>query len=458
MKPPFLKIESMQSHLMRPVDASTLGTFRIVFGAALVWAMAKFFVFDKIRPKYIDKDFLFTYPFFDWVTPLPGFGMYIVFAVVGVSAMLISIGLYYRMASVTFLLGYTYIFLLEQAEFNNHYYMICLLAFLFCITHADRWMAVDNRWEWRSKQKAETNTIPYWNLFIFKAQVFIVYFYGGISKINFDWLKGEPIRGWVQNWVENDPEAPRFLGSELFVFFICYGGLIFDLVIGFLLWWRKTRPLAIVLLLIFHLMNHWMFTIGVFPFLMLGATALFLEPETPRKFIQTIFKGQKKDMGVGVERKAQASGLVTAFVAIYLALQIVIPLRHWLYPGNVAWTDEGRLFAWRMKLQTKEDCAINFMAANPETGETWPIYPEGNLSYRQFKIMCGEARKIVLYAQYLGKRLQREGEVNNPIITVISKVSLNFRPHQALIDPDVDLLKVKLSPFRHSEWIKPLKE
>lgn len=132
---------------MRPVDASTLGTFRIVFGILLVWGTSKYFLHDRIKRFYFDRGFHFKFHFFDWVTPWPGDGMVINFAVVGVAALFIALGLFYRLAAVTFFLSYLYIFLIDRTLYQNHFYFICLLGFLFCLTHADRWMSLDNLWK-----------------------------------------------------------------------------------------------------------------------------------------------------------------------------------------------------------------------------------------------------------------------------------------------------------------------
>ena len=66
---------------------------------------------------------------FTWVEAWPGNGMHFHFLVVGVAAFFICIGLFYRISAVIFFLGYTYIFLVERALYNNHYYLICFLGF-----------------------------------------------------------------------------------------------------------------------------------------------------------------------------------------------------------------------------------------------------------------------------------------------------------------------------------------
>jgi len=129
-----------------------------------------------------------------------------------------------------------------------------------------------------------------------------------------------------------------------------------------MLWGKKTRLLGFILLVLFNLTNNWFFNIGVFPVLMIGATVLFLEPETPRKWVQKFFRilpaGKVELIETGGRYKLSA----IIFVSIYLSVQVLVPLRHFLYPGRASWTEEGHYFAWRMKLRSKRNCQINFVA------------------------------------------------------------------------------------------------
>ena len=54
--------------------------------------------------------------------------------------------------------------------------------------------------------------------------------------------------------------------------------------------------------------------------------------------------------------------MTTTLLGIYVAFQLLVPLRHWLYPGDVNWTDEGHRFSWRMKLRYKERGQSTFTA------------------------------------------------------------------------------------------------
>src|SRR5688572_25723229 len=59
----------------------------------------------------------FTYYGFGWVKPWAGDGMYWHFALLRVLAVCITLGLAYRIVMPLFFLGFTYVFLLEQARY-----------------------------------------------------------------------------------------------------------------------------------------------------------------------------------------------------------------------------------------------------------------------------------------------------------------------------------------------------
>ena len=72
--------------LFNPVDISSLIYFRIIFGMVMMWEVAKYFENGWIASYWIAPEFYFRYPLFEWVSPWPGQGMYIHFAVLGVAS------------------------------------------------------------------------------------------------------------------------------------------------------------------------------------------------------------------------------------------------------------------------------------------------------------------------------------------------------------------------------------
>lgn len=438
----------LRERLAQPVDAASLATFRFLFGLVMVWEVIRYFSHGFISYYYLEPRFFFTYEFFPFISPLPGQGMYWLFAAMGLFALGIALGFYYRIASFLFFLSYSYVFLLDKSPYNNHYYLIILLSFLLIFVEANRWAALDR---WRTSQSGPA-TIPFWHLFILRAQIFIVYVYGGIAKLNADWLSGEPMRTWLAERA-GYPFLGPFFTTEWAVYFFSYGGLFFDLSIGFLLLWKPARFLAFLGLLFFHLMNNWLFSIGVFPFLALATTILFVEADWPRRMVG-YFKNQAQPQAtLAPVHPARLGPWTFGFIGVYLALQLLIPLRHWLYPGPVSWTEEGHRFAWHMKLRNKES-RIEMKVIDPNTGETWRVDLLAYLTPGQIEKMAGRPDMIWQFAHYLGDKLRQAGL--KPIVKANVWSALNGRSYQQLIDPEVNLAEVHPGPLAAAGWILPL--
>lgn len=432
--------KALQNWLLRPIDASALAVFRIAFGVLMMYEVYKYFVHDRIYRYYVEPEFYFPYEFFWFLSPLPEPYMYWLFVAMAVFALGIALGLFYRTSATLFFLSYTYVFLLDKTQFNNHYYMISLLAFLFIMTNAHRCWSVD-RW---FDSKAGPSQIPAWHLYIFRAQVVIVYFYGGLAKLNPDWLMGEPMRMWLANRSDYAYVGDWFL-TESAAYFFSYGGLFFDLLIGFALLWRPTRWFAFAGVIVFNLTNNWLFSIGVFPFLMIGALALFGDHNWPRRLLRQVQPLQPAP-------KAWAySSWALGFVAAYIAVQLLVPLRHFAIPGNPSWTEEGHRFAWHMKLRSKHG-RIGITVIDPKTNQTWIVHAEEDLTPRQGSKMADRPDMILQYAHHIARRFEAAG-IEDPIVKVESHVSLNGRSYHRMIDPDYNLAEASFNPFGHNPWI-----
>ena len=131
-------------------------------------------------------------------------------------------------------------------------------------------------------------------------------------------------------------------------------------------------------------------------------------------------------------------------------MQLLLPLRHWLYPGDVAWTEEGRNFAWRMKL-TQKDNATEFLVTFPD-GKIWPVRLDEFLTRWQEDKMAGDPELILQFAHYLARTLPGPIQVH-----VDTNTSLNGHAPQPLVDPEVDLAK-EPRRFWPAPWILPRKD
>ncbi len=488
--------------LFEPVDAGLLVFFRVAFGLLMAWEVSRYLNSgsngdDWITRLFIQPEMLLKYYGFTWVTPFAGDGMFYHFWALGVLAVLIAIGFLYRIAMTLFFVGFTYVFLLDQAAYLNHFYLISLISFLMIFLPLNCAWSVD-AWLW---PKIRSITAPAWTLWLLRFQVGIAYTYGGIAKLNADWLRGEPMRGWLTERWNHPPD-------EMAVTFFAWGGAAFDLLIVPALLWHRTRVPAFLAALFFHFSNDQMFQIGVFPWFMVAGTLMFM----PADWVQFAPEPETKKASVGRRKPhdnhepfafSSRQKLIAGLLAVWVAFQTLVPFRHWLYPGNVSWTEEGHRFAWHMKLRSKkvdaEGDAFRLTAptrsgttfewtlkrriarekssglayVDPETGQNFeedylaftvtdragnrielPDPAQEAISEKQLHGITTKPDMLLQYAQFLGRRLQEAGyEPVGVYATVMA--SLNYRPPQALIDPERNLLEVKRS-LVPADWILPL--
>ncbi len=271
-------IHRIAGMLFRQVDISSLIFFRIAFGTVMLWEVFRYLDGSRIYRYWIDPTYHFTYPFFDWVRPWPGDGMFLHFYILGLLSALITVGLLYRLSTALFFLGFSYIFLLERAQYLNHFYLIGLMSFLMIFMPAHRAVSLDAM----IRPEIRSATTPFWALSLMVGQIGIVYFFGGIAKINRDWLRGEPMRDWLSSRTDF-PVIGSLFTEEWMVYLFSYGGLLVDLLaVPLLLWWR-TRTVTFAFLVLFHLTNVRLFSIGIFPWFAIVATTLFFPPDWPRR-------------------------------------------------------------------------------------------------------------------------------------------------------------------------------
>jgi len=445
-----MTFSTLQQHLTKSLSVASLALFRIAFGAIMLWEVCRYFHYGWIREYWIKPDFYFTYPGFDWLSPWDGNGMYLHFLFLGVLAIFILLGFCYRVVTVLFFLGFTYVFLLDQANYLNHFYLISLLSFVLMLLPAHRNYSLDAA----LRPSQASDTIPTWSLRLLQFQMAVPYVYGGIAKINHDWLRGEPMRMWLADSTDFPVIGP-YLTMDGMVLFFSYSGLLLDLLIVPFLIWKPTRLFAFVAITSFHLMNSQLFQIGIFPWFMIAATTIFFEPDWCKSILARFH--------VQPTSKKVVTNLTTTplfkwggyALGVYVAWQILFPFRHILIPGNVHWTEEGHVFSWHMKLRDKRSTATFYVKDLDKPDEKeWKIKNKRYLSKRQRRKMATRPLMIYQYAQYLKEVYQAKGYKNVQVRAEIN-TSLNGRPRQLLVDPFTNLAAIERYTYP-GDWITPL--
>ena len=449
-------MRQLQKHISRVVPIAPLVVFRIIFGGMMLASVIRFMAKGWISQLYLEPSFFFTYYGFSWVKPLGNAGMYLLFAALALAALFMMLGLFYRLASTTFFLLFTYVELIDVTTYLNHYYFVSIISLLFILVPANRSFSLDVL----RKPRIRATHVPAWTINIFKLQLGIVYFFAGLAKLHPDWLlEAQPLRLWLPAKANLPLIGPLF--SKLWVaYFFSWFGALYDLSIPFLLLYRKTRLLAYGAVVAFHVLTAILFPIGMFPYIMILSTLIFFPTPFHQKILALLRKGLSR-LPFSISReetlpqkhyKTAASKLILPLLLLHFMVQLIFPFRFAAYPENLFWTEQGFRFSWRVMLMEKAG-HITFYVRKPESGAKIEIDNRDFLTPLQEKMMATQPDMILQFAHFLAREYQQKG-INNPEVVADSYVSLNGRGSRRYIDPGTDLSKINDS-FAPKSWLLP---
>ena len=426
--------------LFKAIDNSPLVVFRIFFGFLVACESFGAILTGWVKRILIDPEVTFSFIGFEWLKPLPGFGMYFYFLAMGVFGLAIMLGYRYRIAIISYTILWAGVYFMQKTAYNNHYYLLLLISFLLIFLPANSYASLDVR----QNRIKEENTMPYWISLLFIIQVAIVYVFASIAKFYPDWLDGTFTRNLLADSTNVIALKKLFL-QKWFYLFIAYMGIIFDLLIVPLLLFKKTRMLALLASLTFHLFNAIFLEIGIFPFFALTFALFFYEPET----IRSVFLRRKTSIETDNGHSNYYGKKIVYFLIIpYLIIQLLLPLRHHFIEGDVLWTEEGHRLSWRMMLRERNGF-IHIRIKDLKTGEESLYDYRKNLTDKQIQNLATKPDFIWQYCQYIKKEFKGK-EI---AIFIECKNSINRKEYKTLIDPKFDMAKAKWDYFRHNEWL-----
>lgn len=424
------------------------GTLRFIF---------KGWVFDN----YISPKYHFGYYGFEWVEKLPGNWMYLPFIIMLVASLGIMLGAFYRFSSIALFFSFTYVELIDKTYYLNHYYFVSLILLLLIFLPANRYFSLDIR-VFKLQVIDKVKAI---NINIIKFQLGIVYFFAGLAKLEPDWLfTAQPLKIWL-NKFQSLPLVGNLLAMEETAFIFAWFGCIYDLFIFFFLINKRTTKYAYLFVVVFHIVTWLLFPIGVFPWVMIFSTLIFFSASFHQKTIDSIayiFKVRLKKP-VNSINDSFLSKPKLYFFTLFITVQLLIPFRYLLYPGNLFWTEEGFRFSWRVMLMHKEGLAT-FYIENPETGNQIEIDNSVYLTESQEKQMATQPDFLIQYAKILYSKFDdttliygdRKITIKEPVVRADVKVSLNGRLNQQFVTKKHNFVDLKYD-LSHRNWIESFK-
>ncbi|SHJ56356.1 Vitamin K-dependent gamma-carboxylase [Arenibacter nanhaiticus] len=430
--------------LFRKIDNAPLIVFRVLFGILISLECYGAIVTGWVKRNLVTPQFTFSFIGFEWLQPLPGWGMYAYFLVMGTLGVFVALGYKYRFSIIAFTLMWFSVYLMQKTAYNNHYYLLVLISGMMCFFPAHRAWSMDAT----TNPDVRSNHMYALVKWAIVLQLFIVYTYAALAKMYGDWLDYTFIELLFKG-KKDYPLVGGLLQEPFLHKIVGIAGIVFDLFIIPALLWKPSRKLAFIAAIGFHLFNSIIFQIGIFPYLALAFTVFFFEAETIRKLF---LRKQLPSVVEGHIKVPAYKNMVYGLLIGYFLIQLILPVRHYFIKDNVLWTEEGHRMSWRMMLRSRHG-NISYKVINHTTGNTELIDLDRYLTKSQKNRIGAYPDFIWQFAQRLkNEYAKKEQDIS---VYVYAKVSVNGKPYQTIIAPDTDLTKVSWSHFRHNEWILP---
>lgn len=438
--------------LFSKIDNAQIVVFRIFFGLLMMVECWGSIATGWVTETFVEPKFTFTFIGFEWTNFLLGETMYYIYIALGFLGLMIMLGLFYRISSFLFAIGWSLVYFMQKEHYNNHYYLVMLVSWIMVFIPAHQYKSLD---AFRSSKIRSTWTY-YWTRLIFILQLFILYTYAAIAKLYPGWMNGDFLMiryanfsRWVDKTIAYEP-LTNFTSSREFSQIFSWFGFGFDLLIVPLLLWKQTRIPALIAAMFFHLFNSATLHIGIFPYFALAFSIFFFSPKAIAKlfFPRKIAFVQSSNNSTSTTSQK----IFTLFFGIYIVWQILLPLRHWYIPGNVLWTEEGHRLSWRMMLRTKS-ANTSFYIVDKATGQRTHVKLNNYLTRLQRHRVQARPDMIWQFTQYLKKEYAKKGK--DISVYVDSRISINRGSYHNYIDKNIDLTTQKWNYFGHQEWILP---
>lgn len=446
-------INRLNTLLRQERSIAPLVVLRIAFALLMIASTTRFIWKGWVYSMYVQPRFHFPYYGFEWLKALPEAGMILVFVLILLSATGILLGAFYRLSAIVFFLLFTYVELIDKTNYLNHYYFISLLSFLMIFLPVHRAFSVDN---WLFRRQA-LMTVPRFFLVLPQLQMFLLYFFAGLAKLNADWLlEAQPLRIWLPAF-SHYPIIGPFLEQAWVAYAFSWFGCVYDLLIGFFLFNRRTVYPAYAFVVVFHLFTAMFFNIGMFPYIMMTITIVFFREEFHVALlnrIQSLFAVRSRS--VTLYSALRVKPVLLFFFGFYFLIQVFLPFRYLLYKGHLFWTEQGYRFSWRVMLMEKAGTGF-FYVRDKASGRAIEVDNKEFLSPMQEKMMSTQPDMIVDYARFLKQEYISRG-FTDPEVHASVFVSLNGSGSRPYIDTAIDLASCSNSFLENKDWILPFKQ
>ncbi|XP_050538854.1 vitamin K-dependent gamma-carboxylase [Daktulosphaira vitifoliae] len=427
-------------------DGTCLAALRMIFGFLMLIDTVDERGFCRVEKRWMESAKCY-FPLVDFIQPLPGEWMCLVYATMFTGILGILIGFHYRTSCVIYAILYWYILLADKSAWNNHSYLFGLLILLFSVIDAHNTWSVDKM---LGKIPEKTsNVVPQWNYMLLKIQFFILYFVAGLKKLEPDWLSGYSMMSLGYHTVFR-PFRYFFPAKFVDHWIVHVSGFLIDLLSGFGLIFQSTRKITLIVLIAFHSMNSMMFSIGMFPYMCTAMLPVFCNTDWLSQKLSSLVNYKPYNKPTPQLPSPLKQNLIVAGICIYTTLQMFLPYSHFITQGYNGWRNGLYGYSWDMMVYNIDVAKIQIKVVDHSHHEQFYLDPHAWTENSKW-ILHGDM--IRQFAQCAAANMP---DRTNITIHMDIWASLNGRFHQRLIDPQIDILKAPWSPWSKVVWLMPI--
>ena len=285
-----------------------LGLFRILFAVAL---------FREIGTTTSRSVFAieggFHLPYVSFIGPVSEQAFQWIQRIQIVPVALLGVGLLTRPAIGALLLLQGYVFFADQLNFRNHPYFFLLLLVLLWFSPCDEALSLKRVWRRaRGLPIHDDGYLGSWRPVtaqrLIQVQVSIVYFYAALHKVNpwflgghglveamedlFDGSSGDALRALLSRGTLESLTA--FVTDPSHMRWPARAAVVTELFLAFGLWFRRTRPCAIAVGILFHAGIAFTMHIRTFSIATIATDLLIPDPATVPRWLAAAFGEQEQ--------------------------------------------------------------------------------------------------------------------------------------------------------------------
>jgi hypothetical protein len=290
--------------LGRAISMRALALLRVLAGPVVILHLRPF-LSDALDGR-IYRD-AFYEPYAAWYPEVPR-GIYVgLLLLVAAAAVVMSLGLFTRVATTTTFVIVAYNLFLSTTHFhNNRAYLVIVLG-LLAVAPCGRELSVDAWLRRRRGRPALDPSAPAWPLWLLRFECAAIYGASGLSKlVDPDWFGGtvtwqrvvrarDQLDGWpVPDWAWSVLTDRGFhTGAAKMI-------VLTELFIALGLWWPRIRYAAVWVALVFHVTIEVSASVQVFSYLAIAVLVIWAVPSTRDRVlhIDPTARGHRRWVGV----------------------------------------------------------------------------------------------------------------------------------------------------------------